>query len=68
MITKQLFTKNDLKNLGYSDYQAKEIIRQARLYMVELGNDFYDNRKVTDIPLKAISKIIGVEPQILEVK
>ena len=65
---KQLITKQDLISLGYSDYQAKEIIRQSRLYMIKLGNEFYDNRKVSSIPLKAVSKILGFEPQILEVK
>lgn len=66
---KQIITKQDLISIGYSDYQSKEIIRQARQYMIKLGHgDFYDNRKVTTIPLKAVSKILGFEPQILEVK
>lgn len=65
---KQLLVKKDLINLGYSDYQSKEIIKQARNYMVKLGyGEFYDNRKITAIPLSAISKVLGFEPQILEV-
>lgn len=65
---KQIITKQDLITLGYSEYQSKEIIRQARLYMIKSGNGFYDNRKITVIPLNAVSKILGFEPHILEVK
>ncbi|MGX7030851.1 DUF3173 family protein [Vagococcus zengguangii] len=65
---KQIITKQDLMKLGYSDYQSKEIIRQSRIYMIELGNEFYDNRKITAIPLHAIEKVLGFEPQIQEAK
>lgn len=63
---KQVLNKNDLMSIGYSEYTSKQIIKKARLYMVELGSSYYESRKITTIPAVAISEILGFEIEIKE--
>lgn len=63
---KQVINKYDLQKLGFTSYQAQELIRQAKLSMLKLGYDLYGNRKVTYVPTSAIESLIGFEPRIPE--
>ncbi|NLD24118.1 MAG: DUF3173 family protein [Bacteroidales bacterium] len=63
---KQIINKDDLVKLGYSDYMAKEIIRLSRLYMLQCGHRYYESRKVSTVPVIAISEILGFELKIKE--
>jgi hypothetical protein len=63
---KQVVNKKDLEKLGFTSYQAQELIRQAKLYMLKLGYDIYGNRKMSYVPTSAIKSLIGFEPQIPE--
>ncbi|HLQ83954.1 MAG TPA: DUF3173 family protein [Pseudogracilibacillus sp.] len=58
---KQVINKQDLIALGFTEYQSQNIIRQAKIYMIDLGYDLYDNKKIATVPLKAIKSILGFE-------
>lgn len=54
-------TKKELIDLGFKEYQAKKIIRQAKLELVEQGFDFYSGSKIGRVPTWKIEEIIGFE-------
>ena len=54
-------TKKELINLGFKEYQAKRIIRQAKLELVEQGFDLYAGSKIGRVPAWKVEKIIGFE-------
>ncbi|TLG72701.1 DUF3173 domain-containing protein [Culicoidibacter larvae] len=53
-------TKDDLINLGYSPASSSAIIRQAKAYMVNLGFEYYNNRRLGRVPSSAICAILGI--------
>ncbi|MBO0482217.1 DUF3173 family protein [Candidatus Enterococcus courvalinii] len=63
---KQVITKHDLEKIGFTSYQAQNLIRQAKQNMVKSGYDIYENRKIISVPTIAIKSLIGFEPRIPE--
>lgn len=49
----------DLERLGFPPYTAKSIIRQGKAFMVQQGYEFYQGKRVSVVPLKAVKSVIG---------
>ncbi|MBA2796325.1 MULTISPECIES: DUF3173 family protein [Streptococcus] len=55
-------TKNEIMELtGYSESQAKKLIRVAKAKLVDDGFEWYDNKRVGRVPIKTIELILGFE-------
>ena len=59
---KETISKTDLIRVGYSAYKSSEIIRCAKFYMVKTGYDFYKNKRLGQVPIKAVEHVIGFNP------
>ncbi|EAD2655840.1 DUF3173 family protein [Listeria monocytogenes] len=53
-------TKDDLIKLGYGSSASESLIREAKVYMVNQGFDYYKNRRLGRVPKKAIEAILGI--------
>ncbi|MBF2456582.1 DUF3173 family protein [Listeria welshimeri] len=53
-------TKDDLIKLGYGSSSSESLIREAKIYMVNQGFDYYKNRRLGRVPKKAIEAILGI--------
>lgn len=58
----QLVSKKDLMNVGYSNYHASKIIREAKILLVKKGFTYYQNRRLGVVPNFAIEELIGIDP------
>lgn len=58
--------KQDLINFGYPEHTSREIIRQAKVKMVQKGYAFYNNRRLGRVPTNVVESIIGVQLSELE--
>lgn len=47
--------------LGYPEYTAIKIIRQAKQIMVQQGYPFYNNKRLGRVPKKTVESILGCE-------
>ncbi|MGT2949627.1 DUF3173 family protein [Streptococcus devriesei] len=57
-----LLSKEEIITLtGYSESQAKKIIRMAKEDLVQHGFLFYNNKRVGRVPRKSIERILGFE-------
>ncbi|EHY0679240.1 DUF3173 family protein [Listeria monocytogenes] len=54
-------TKDDLIKLGYGSSASESLIREAKVYMVNQGFEYYKNRRLGRVPLKAIEAILGID-------
>ncbi len=54
-------SKKELQEMGFLPYQAVDIIRQAKYYMVEQGYPYYNNKRLGRVPCHAVENIIGVD-------
>ncbi|WKF85123.1 DUF3173 family protein [Lacticaseibacillus pantheris] len=57
----QNITKKDLMVLGYGEYHSKQIIRMAKVSLVQQGYKFYDSTRVGRVPTKTVEDILGYE-------
>ena len=53
-------SRKELQDMGFLPYQAVDIIRQAKYYMVEKGYPYYNNKRLGLVPCYAVENIIGV--------
>lgn len=53
-------TKKDLVALGYGTSFAADIIRRAKLLMVEKGYVYYTTRKLDRVPVEAVEELLGI--------
>lgn len=53
-------TKKDLVALGYGNSFATDIIRLAKIRMVEKGYPFYASRKLDRVPAEAVEELLGI--------
>ncbi|MBO6438781.1 DUF3173 domain-containing protein [Enterococcus faecalis] len=52
----------DLIDLGFKPYQAKQIMKQCKEYLVKVeGIDFYYNRQVDIVPARIIEKLFNIQ-------
>lgn len=57
----QNITKKDLMVLGYGEHHSKQIIRMAKMSLVQQGYKFYDGVRVGRVPTTAVEDILGYE-------
>lgn len=50
----------DVMTLGFKKHTAQSIIKQAKVYMINQGFDFYKNNRCGVVPSHAISKVLGI--------
>ncbi|MDF2902505.1 MAG: hypothetical protein K0S25_143 [Bacillus sp. (in: firmicutes)] len=56
-----VITKKDLKTIGFSDYQASQIIRIVKVRLKNRGVILYSNKRIGFAPFDAISRyLLGV--------
>ena len=55
-------SKSELIEVGYSPFKSAEIIRAAKLRMVDRGFDFYANRRLGKVPVEIVQEILGFNP------
>lgn len=53
-------SKKELQDMGFLPYQAVNIIRQAKYFMVQEGYPYYNNKRLGRVPCHAVENIIGV--------
>lgn len=53
--------KEDLKKLGFGNYQAYSLIKQAKALMVQKGFAYYNSKGLGRVPLETVEEILGVE-------
>lgn len=53
-------TKKDLVALGYGNSFATDIIRLAKIRMVEKGYPFYSSRKLDRVPAEPSRSFLGL--------
>ena len=56
-------TKKDLIALGYGPSFSSDIIRQAKILMIERGHTYYQSRKLDRVPKEAVEEILGLNCQ-----
>lgn len=59
---RETISKADLISVGYSAHKSSEIIRCAKFYMVKSGYDFYQNKRLGRVPIRAVEHVIGFNP------
>lgn len=47
-------TKEDLKKLGFGNYQAYSLIKQAKALMVQKGFAYYNSKGLGQVPVEAV--------------
>lgn len=52
-----------LTQVGFSTYQAREIIRIAKNNLVKEGYGWYNNKRLGLVPVDAVIRIIGFDPR-----
>lgn len=58
----QTVNKNDVMQMtGLSKTQAQNLIKQAKLQMVKKGFQWYANKRVAQVPIKAVEEILGYQ-------
>ena len=58
-MNKEMVSGQDLEKLGFPPYTAKSLIRQGKAFMVQSGYEFYQGKRVSLVPLKAVKSVIG---------
>ena len=57
----QTIDYTSLIKLGYKEHTAKTIIRQAKIWLVQNGYEFYHNKRCGIVPTYAVEKVIGIK-------
>lgn len=58
-MTKQTANYKDLMAVGFKEHQAREIIHQAKINLVNDGLALYNGKRIGVVPVYAVEKIIG---------
>lgn len=61
-------TKEDLKKLGFGNYQAYSLIKQAKALMVQKGFAYYNSKGLGQVPVEAVEEILGTKLNFEEVE
>ena len=48
-----------VESVGFKENTASDIVRQAKVKMVELGYPMYSNRRLGIVPTRIVEEIIG---------
>ncbi|WP_251573997.1 DUF3173 domain-containing protein [Limosilactobacillus agrestimuris] len=58
-MAKQTANYKDLMAVGFKEHQAREIIHQAKINLVNDGLALYNGKRIGVVPAYAVEKIIG---------
>lgn len=53
-------TEHELIALGYGPWASKDIIRRAKLLMVQKGCPYYESPKLGRVPVTAVEEVLGL--------
>ncbi|MBB1099164.1 DUF3173 domain-containing protein [Limosilactobacillus sp. WF-MT5-A] len=56
---KMMVDYKDLMKIGFKKHQARGIIHQAKINLVQEGLGLYNGKRIGVVPTKAVEKIIG---------
>lgn len=56
-----LITVDALQSLGFAKKTSTDIIKSAKLHLVDLGYSVYDNIMVQCVPAYAVTHVTGIE-------
>ncbi|GEN48642.1 hypothetical protein FD11_GL000495 [Ligilactobacillus pobuzihii E100301 = KCTC 13174] len=56
---KTTLDKEDIVKLGFLPNTAKDVIKKAKVFMVEDGYEFYNKPKLGKVPVRAVEAILG---------
>ena len=59
-------TKEDLKKLGFGNYQAYSLIKQAKA--LQKGFAYYNSKGLGQVPVEAVEEILGTKLNFEEVE
>ena len=59
-IVNKTVSRKDLEDMGFLPYQAVDIKKKKKCYMVQQGYPYYNNKRLGRVPSHAVENIIGV--------
>ncbi|HGW2909494.1 TPA: tyrosine-type recombinase/integrase [Enterococcus faecalis] len=59
MRTKEMISVKDLGGIGFPQKTAKTLVADAKEVLVTSGNNFYDNRKIQQVPANILEDFLG---------
>ncbi|GAB2023462.1 DUF3173 domain-containing protein [Pseudolactococcus yaeyamensis] len=54
-------TKRDLMRHGYTEYEARAILRAVKRLLVESGHTYYANKKVARVPKERVEDYLQIQ-------
>ena len=66
----QTITKYELQQMGFGPSQSADLVRRAKLYLVNKGYGYYSSKRLGRVPLSSVEHILGfpIDTKELEVK
>lgn len=55
----QTITKYELQRMGFGPSQSADIVRRAKLYLVNKGYGYYSSKRLGRVPLSSVEHILG---------
>ena len=55
----QTITKHELQKMGFGPSQSADIVRRAKLYLVNKGYSYYSSKRLGRVPLSSVEHILG---------
>ncbi len=55
----QTITKYELQKMGFGPSQSADIVRRAKLYLVNKGYGYYSSKRLGRVPLSSVEHILG---------
>lgn len=55
----QTITKYELQQMGFGPSQSADIVRRAKLYLVNKGYGYYNSKRLGRVPLSSVEHILG---------
>ncbi|SUN48770.1 Domain of uncharacterised function (DUF3173) [Streptococcus dysgalactiae subsp. dysgalactiae] len=59
-MTEKMIDKSHLMKMGFTKYQATEIIKQVKVILVNKGYSLYNNKRLSLVPASAVESVIGI--------
>lgn len=55
----QTITKYELQQMGFGPSQSADIVRRAKIYLVNKGYGYYSSKRLGRVPLSSVEHILG---------
>ncbi|WP_422698841.1 DUF3173 domain-containing protein [Enterococcus durans] len=53
-------TRQDIVNLGFSQYYADKIFKECKILLIKKGYSFYLNSKIKRIPVSILEEVLHI--------